>query len=334
MHKTRIGTLSLSAWLTGVLLLLPLPAKADETAALRGCRVLTDATQRLNCYDALPDSPSPAENPGAAAGAEDQPALDRRLQKENDLARRAFAVIPHRPNYAVYSYSSTPNNAPFQAIDPFADLQYQELKFQISLRVPVWNRMLLGNGDLWFGYTQLSFWQAFNQAQSSPFRETNYEPELGLSFRTDFPLLGLHHRLFSLGVVHQSNGRSDPVSRSWNRIWTSFELERGNFVLTLKPWYRIPENAGSDNNPDILDYVGRTELRAAWKYADQVLSVTARNNLQTRDNRGGTEFDWSFPVSKRFKGLIQYFTGYGESLIDYNVRMRRIGFGVLVEDWL
>ena len=223
---------------------------------------------------------------------------------------------------------------PFLAEDPEADLQHQELKYQISLRVPLYNRMFGENGDLWFGYTQLSFWQAYNLAQSAPFRETNFESELGLTFHTDFSLLGLKHRLFTVGFAHQSNGRDEPLSRSWNRLWASFQLDRGNFMLAFKPWYRIPTSSADDNNPDILDFAGRAELRSAYKHGDQVVSFLLRNNLRGDNNRSGYELDWSFPFSKRIKGLLQLYNGYGESLLDYDVRTRRVGFGILVEDWL
>ena len=316
------------------LLIAPVAA-AEPPVLLLDCRLLTNETERLRCYDAVPlnaETQLPAAAEESAADA--RPALEQRLEKERDLARRAFAVIPHRPNYILYTYNSEPNVAPFQAVDPDADFQNQELKFQISFRVPLYNRMFGENGDLWFAYTQLSFWQAFNWAQSAPFLETNYEPELGLTFHTDFSLLGLKHRLFTVGLAHQSNGRGEPLSRSWNRLWVSFLFERDNFVLAFKPWYRIPDDSAHDSNPDILDYAGRAELRSAYKYGEQVFSLTLRNNLRVDDNRSGYELDWSFPFSKRIKGLLQYYNGYGESLIDYNVWTRRAGFGVLVEDWL
>jgi len=318
-----------------VMLLLTAPvAAANPPGQLPDCRLLTDATERLRCYDALP-SVDGAETPAAdATSTVQEPVLEQRQEKEPDLARRAFAIIPHRPNYILYTYNTDPNVAPFLAVDPEADLQNQEIKFQISLRVPIMNSMFGENGDLWFAYTQLSFWQAFNWAQSAPFRETNYEPELGLTFHTDFSVLGLRHRQFSVGFAHQSNGRSDPLSRSWNRLWASFQLERDNFMLVFKPWYRIPENSTDDNNPDILDYVGRAELRTAYKYGEQVFSFMLRNNLRAEDNRSGYELDWSFPFSSRIKGYLQFYNGYGESLIDYNVRTQRFGIGVLVSDWL
>ena len=124
------------------------------------------------------------------------------------------------------------------------------------------------------------------------------------------------------------------LSRSWNRLWTSFEMERGNFALVLKPWYRFPEDPATDDNPQMQNYAGRGELRLGYKYGDQVFSLMLRNSLRPRDNRSGYEISWSFPFSKRIKGLVQYYNGYGESLIDYDVRTRRIGVGMLVEDWL
>ncbi len=311
-------------------------AHAESLDALRDCRAIQDRAGRLHCYDSMPDSTDTINSalPGEPAGAQEKPALEQRLEKERDLARRAFIIIPHRPNYILHTYSGEPNVSPFQSTDPNADLQHQEIKFQLSLRIPVYNKVFGENGDLWFGYTQLTFWQAYSWDRSAPVRETDYEPELGLTFHTDYSLFGFKQRLVSIGFSHQSNGRGEPLSRSWNRVWASLVMERGNLVLSLKPWYRIPENSATDNNPDVEEYAGRSELHLAYKYRDQVLSFLLRNSLRIGENRSGYELDWSFPFSKRIKGLVQYYNGYGESLIDYNVRTRRLGIGVLITDWL
>ncbi len=293
---------------------------------LEECRTRSDPGVRLECYDALPTVPEETAAPA--------PVLEQRLEKERDLARRAFAILPHRPSYLLYTYNSDPNEAVFRVANPDLNLQEQELKFQISLRVPVWYGMFDGRADLWVAYTQVSFWQAFNSAESAPFRETNYEPEVGVSVHTDFPVLGLRHKLFMVGLAHQSNGRGEPLSRSWNRAWLAFAMERGNFALVLKPWYRLPEDPTTDDNPEIEEYMGRMQLRAGYKVGDQVFTLLLHNNLRSGDNRSGYEIDWSFPYSKRIKGLVQFFNGYGESLIDAEVRTRRIGIGLLAEDWL
>mgnify|MGYP000712240560 CR=1 FL=1 len=52
--------------------------------------------------------------------------------------------------------------------------------------------------------------------------------------------------MMSLGLNHQSNGRSQPYSRSWNRLTAQVGIERGDFALVLRPWYRFPEKDGKD----------------------------------------------------------------------------------------
>lgn len=114
-----------------------------------------------------------------------------------------------------------------------------------------------------------------------------------------------------------------------------FDLNRGNFVLSLKPWWRIPEPADSDNNPDIEKYMGYGELRARYKFGSQVASVLWRNNFRSGgSNKGAVEVGLSGPLVRQLRWYIQYFDGYGESLIDYNHADQRAGAGVLFGEWL
>ena len=191
------------------------------------------------------------------------------------------------------------------------------------------------------GATVRAFWQAYNEDISAPFRETNYEPELFWVTPVPWTILGGDATLFALGLSHQSNGRSQPFSRSWNRLYGSVIWERWRYVFHFKAWWRIPEDekddpldAEGDDNPDIEDYLGNFEFTVAYRKFDHEVSVMLRNNLDREDNRGAIQIDWTFPLQRRFRGYLQFFNGYGESLIDYNAHIERIGVGILLSDLL
>jgi len=260
-------------------------------------------------------------------------AIDERLRSERATRENSFVLTPHRPNYILpVTYNASVNKAPYGAEGN--QLQSVEVKFQISFKADIASGLFGKNGDLYIAYTQLSMWQAYNSDYSSPFRETNYEPEAFLAFDTDFPVFGLRNRILSLGIVHQSNGQTEPLSRSWNRVFAEFVLDRGRFALSLKPWYRFPESAAEDDNPDIGRYMGPGEIRMFYEWKKYVVGLMVRSNFRPDDLKGAEQIEFSFPLTRRIKGYFQYFYGYGETLIDYNARTNRVGIGILLTDWL
>ena len=259
-------------------------------------------------------------------------ALDRRMKIERATRFQSFVITPHKPNYILpVAYNDKPNNAEVD-VSRDGELDNNEVKFQFSMKFPIIDNFFNEKSSLQFAYTNLSFWQAYNDNVSNPFRETVHEPEVFLIFENDWKLLGFKNRIIQLGAVHQSNGRSGAQSRSWNRVYADFIFERGNYYLSFKPWYRI-ERSGADDNPDIEKYMGHGEIRGAYAGGQHTLSVMLRNNFHS-PNYGALEINWSFPMSRRAKWFIQYFNGYGESLIDYNARVNRIGIGIAFTDWL
>ncbi|MCO5123532.1 MAG: phospholipase A [Rhizobacter sp.] len=248
-----------------------------------------------------------------------------------------FRLLTYKANYLLPArYSTSPNTLPHSpnpnnTVTTPLDLDATEAKFQLSVRLKAADNLFGDNGALWFGYTQQSNWQVYNASQSRPFRETDYEPEAILSFRTDADVLGWRWRLLNFGFVHQSNGRSDPLSRSWNRVYAQFGLERGDFTLLVQPWYRLPESASNDDNPDIQDYMGSGELRLIYANAGHALSAQARYSFS--GNAGGLKLEWAFPLIDQLKGYLQITSGYGESLIDYNHKQNTIGLGLLLLPW-
>jgi phospholipase A1 len=151
--------------------------------------------------------------------------------------------------------------------------------------------------------------------------------------KLDEEVLGLNARILTLGFEHESNGRAEPLSRSWNRIYGMVVAEKSNLTLALKAWYRIPEKASEDNNPDITHYLGYGELYAYYKYDDHILGMMFRPAF-SGGFKSGLQLDWSFPLFKNLQGYVQYYNGYGESLIDYNHYNNRIGVGIMLNNWL
>ena len=272
--------------------------------------------------------------PLTAQDASTESAIDRRMALEWEISDNPFAITPHRPTYLLpLSYNSRINDEPYAGTDPGLAAEHDEIKFQLSFKVPLVKGLLFGKGFLSFGYTQQSYWQAYSGNYSSPFRETNHEPELLLSLPVRYQVFGLDGRAVGLSFNHQSNGRTEPLSRSWNRVMVEFILEKDDFYMSLKPWWRVPEREESDDNPDIEDYLGNFELRALQLYRDHSLGIMLRNNLLS-ENRGAVQLDYTFPLKKRLNGYVQIFNGYGESLIDYDHYSNRIGVGIMLTNWL
>ena len=228
--------------------------------------------------------------------------------------------------------SDNPNNSASEAIP----LDQVELKFQISFKTKVFNNLMgvkLG-GDIWMGYTQTSRWQVYNTELSRPFRETNYEPEIMYIMPTHYKIGGLKGLFAGIGFNHQSNGRSDPLSRSWNRVVAQIAWESDCLSIVLKPWFRIQEAADDDNNPGIENYMGRGELMAAYGKGRQDLSLIVRHSMRLgENNRGSIQIDYAFQIWDNLKLNAQLFHGYGESMIDYNHKQTTFGIGLSLTQW-
>jgi len=213
-------------------------------------------------------------------------------------------------------------------------LDPMELKFQLSLKIKALQGLFKGNGDLWIGYTQTSRMPIFNSALSRPFRETNYEPEVLLSFRTNYRLLGFTGRLLTAGLVHQSIGRAEPLSRSWNQIVAQIGLERRSTTLLFRPWWRIPEASSRDDNPEIENFLGSGEFLIMHGIHRHLLTLQVGSSVLIDPFLGGSVMgEWSYNVSGNLKLYLQVFHGYGESMVDCNHEQTMVGQGVTLLEW-
>jgi len=264
--------------------------------------------------------------------------VDCRILHERDAIAVSNTLIPHKQNYILfYAYEENPNEDTWIGYE--GDPENGEVVFQISFKYPLWvqEKNTPDRFSAFIGFTQKSFWQLYNKRNSSPFRETNYQPELLLNYLPLRKFWGVEIPLMTLGINHQSNGQSEPKSRSWNRIYLETIFAKGNFALSIRPWYRLPESRAEDDNRHILDYYGRGDLTFAYSNNLYQASMLLRNNLYGGDeNRGAVQLDLGFPIAflPKFQFYVQVFHGYGESLIDYNYSSTRVGVGVLTTNWL
>ncbi len=242
-------------------------------------------------------------------------------QNIEEMLEGSFGIYSYKPTYLLLGTYDT---------EEHSDKRSQfETAFQISAKKPISYDLLGLDEIINIAYTQKSFWQT--SRDSSPFRETNYAPEIFI----EFPYKDSDYlKGYKLSLIHESNGRNEEYSRSWNRVYLEGAFQFSNLFVVPKVWYRIPEK--DDDNPDIYKYYGYGELRLMYPYKNQIFDLIVRNNLKfNSSNKGSTQLNWTFPIPslKHFHqsyGFLQIFTGYGNSLIDYNHETNKIGLGIAI----
>ncbi len=267
------------------------------------------------------------------------------IETVSDSILSNFGLKAYQENYLVVGFrEGTYDN--YTVTDEYTN---KEVELQLSLRYDVVSN-LLGLDEVYtLAYTHRAFWQVFTP--SSPFRETNYNPE----FFITFPVYSKHWsgiKGFQIAPFsHQSNGQGnitetlgdinttknpegiDPLvltnrSRSWNYAYARFFFQHGDLFTILTGRYRYPES-DEDDNPDLTDYIGHGELAFYIPYRRHLFKLAGNYNLKT--GNGSIEGNWSYPLSFSQSTTYLYtkvFSGYGESLIDYNNYITKFSLGI------
>lgn len=340
--KRVLLTAVILAWL---LALLP-SASAAFDSEIGSCARISDDVARLACFDQLAEkhealSVVPVDEPieqHTLAGSQVDSVSKEPLPGQGSPSptkspakkARWLGMRPYRRNYILpVTYNSRLNDNQLPEGGGGFEPDEVEIKFQLSFELPVWEDILVDNLDLYFAYTQLSFFQAYNTEYSSPFRDTSYEPELGLNWHPDLSWSGWDIESLRLALNHQSNGQTESLSRSWNRLVGQVKVRHDDVGLGVRFWKRLTESSKDDDNPDIVDYLGHGELFAGYDRGSHRYGLMLRNPFEYPT----VQLDWSYLLTDNVRLYVQYFNGYGESLIDYNRRANRIGVGFLLNEW-
>ena len=354
--------------------------KAAAALQWQDCQGITnDAKARLRCYDRWAARQTPASTaPTPIAPPQPQAALavaptiitmvapaahNCKSRQFSDLSRYweleagsdcgTFGIRGYRPISLSWIDSDSVNElpdspTPGHTASTATPFKTTEMRIGLSMRTKIAQGLLTQNDPLkrdsiWFAYSQQSNWQLFSGNLSRPFRTTDHEPELLYIYPTDLALpWGWRLRYSGLSLNHQSNGQPLPLSRSWNRTMLLAGMEKDNaFHVQGKLWYRTPDGDGVDDNPDIADLIGRSELTGVWNVnPDNALSLTVRHSLRAQAN-GSLKLEWLRKLGDSgFDGSnsglrfhTQLFTGYGDSLIDYNRKRTVLSVGLSLVDW-
>ncbi|WP_411991583.1 phospholipase A [Agarivorans sp. DSG3-1] len=234
---------------------------------------------------------------------------------------------PNPPDLGDYSSALATKEA-----DGNRGIDNLETEFQISGKLIVGESLFSQRDYFSIAYTQRSFWQVYNKPFSSPFRDTNYEPELIYTWRPDNFAIDAnkwHLRSASFGFSHQANGSYGEFDRSWERIYAQFDASYNDWLFSAKPW--IPIGPEVNNGGDFTDYYGYGEVSVAYLFGDNQcnhrVSAMGRNNLKS-DNKGAIDLRFAYCITPAFSLYAKYFNGYGESMLDYNIHNQSFGLGV------
>ncbi|KXU36229.1 hypothetical protein AXK12_03570 [Cephaloticoccus capnophilus] len=252
-----------------------------------------------------------------------------RKRTAEEAIRRAFEERfgLHEPIYFIYG--NEPQGAKYQF-----SFKYRVL----GDREPVGEDGAETLRRVFFGYTQRSLWDI--DSLSSPFYDSSYMPELffestrtldaqAISAADRFAFLG-----YQVGIKHESNGRAGADSRSLNTLQfrTAFvlgDLARWHGIVAPRLWAYVSD---SSDNPDIRDYRGNVELQVAIQHGDGV-ALSATGRVGRKGRRGSVQLDLTVPIELKGRFnfasylMVQYWSGYGESLLDYNKHSDALRFG-------
>ena len=269
-----------------------------------------------------------------------EPAPASKSQASDFASELAFGQVESRQATSDIKRGFLENFALYEPIYFIAGFDKPAAKFQFSFQYQI----LADDGRLArklpflkginFAYTQRSLWDI--TGNSSPFYDTSYMPEFfyAITSTSTKRFLGFRFLGAQAGYGHESNGRAGPESRSMNKLFLRAAFAAGNpdgwhFIVSPKVWAYV---ADMSDNPNLDDYRGYGELTLTCVKNNSLgVSVFLRAGQSLR--YGAMQVDATYPLDALYKNfaayfLVQYWNGYGESLLNYDKHTQTVRFGI------
>lgn len=230
-------------------------------------------------------------------------------RKSNELF---WGISTYELNYFIPLSYSNPNNLKKRVSS----------QFQISLKKLIFDDLLGFNERYYFAYTQISWWDLYSD--SAPFYETNYQPKLFV----EIPLNYQNLANLKFGILHDSNGKDNELSRSWNRAYVAADFKLDNLTITPRVYIRIPDK--KDDNPKIQNYKGRGDINLDYHMDNgSIFKAVFTNNLKfDNTNKSSLELGYLYPIKNGFYLYLSGFSGYSKSLQSYDKYQNAINLGI------
>ncbi|MBU0720998.1 phospholipase A [bacterium] len=246
----------------------------------------------------------------------------------------SFGLKPYRVNYILpYGYASKS----YSSYIPEEEYKNIEAELQVSLKINVGYNLFGLNEMYYISYTHKAFWQIYTK--SSPFRETNYNPDAFVIFPIADTKSVFKLKSLKIAIAHLSNGQGNnedvifPTgytnpgnrSRSVNYFYTTLSMQHGVLLSDLQIWLPLTVNGDLSDNPDIVDYTGYANLKLSYFYDSHMFTLMGR--MCATSGQGAIEGTYSYPLTDDVYLYTKLFSGYGESLIDYNNNITKFSVG-------
>ena len=202
-----------------------------------------------------------------------------------------------------------------------------DVRFQVSIAQKLTKSKLPGGTFLFLAYTQNVAWDVFKN--SMPMHDFTFNPGIGIGK----PLFSKGRFLgkATLMLEHMSNGRDSIQSRSWNRVSLGATIMIDEqLTVDGKIWVPIVDG---ENNRDIK-YVGIFQSGVTFMTHNRKFGASVH-----LVKRGNWKLDFNTTIDLFWRPwdranqyfFLQWYNGYGETLLDYNQFHNRLRVGIVIK---